>query len=346
MVNAFGGGGVTRRQGDQGDFGSTKQRLLSQQQGTRLPVGDIAGQVLSGLPPTTVGGGSDATLLDAPTGDTINAAAGAPSSGRGSSSGVQTFRSGDPGVFREFTSHGPTGRTSLVDPMQSVDGIRNPAWAAQAAAGTLLSDIYTDGLIRDDAGNITGGAHSGIGKQRATDDRSPPRTPSDLGENVGLNSALRDRFNFQGDFSGGEFDAFRGQQGTGRQDDIADFILNFSGAGGGGGVAPPATTTPNVANAATGIQAPPSLSDFQNQNFYSQFATDPSNPGGAIQNALQGVDPAIAKYVLDTPRMNDVRRWDITGDNFGTAQQTANPVLQQLMFQQALAQYNNQSGGQ
>jgi hypothetical protein len=92
----------------------------------------------------------------------------------------------------------------------------------------------------------------------------------------------------------------------------------------------------------------PTINDFNKFNYYDTFNTGGGNLTAAIDNAFATgpeLDQATRDYILNQPVMHDVRRWNVTGSNPMNAAQTVNPVLQQIMFQQALTDYNNQYGG-
>ena len=290
LSGTFGSNKKNRQIGDAGSITSASTKKLSQDAGT--PTGgnvDIAGQILGGttaLPDVSV---ADDVLSNVPpiTGEPVGdvASAGAP---RGNSAGVTVIRPDNyvPGgdydhVFREFTSHGPTGRTSYINPLESVenaDGVMG-RWNTWDNI-PLISDKYND----DISGSVAAGQmaeRTGANVASSNNDAAPAKTFA--GQESGLNDALRDKYGYGGEFAGsGDFSAWRGTQSQLMQDDITNFINNFN-------------NTP-VQNAAPATPRP-TLDQFSNQNYYNQYATDPSNPGGAVQNAARDAGPGTSQAV-------------------------------------------------
>lgn len=189
---------------------------------------------------------------------------------------------------------------------------------------------------------------------------TPGYGPNANPNNVALHDALRTKYGYGGDFGGGLFRDWVGTTSQAMQDDISNFVANYTGPGGGaynpnsggssggGGSSSGGGSTNTPAPAAPAPPPIPTINDFNRFNYYDTFNTGGGNLHAAIDNAFASgpeLDQATRDYILNQPIMHDVRRWNVTGSNPMNAAQTVNPVLQQIMFQQALTDYNNQYGG-
>ena len=292
----------------QGSFGSGGSRTNT---GQRRQLGD-SGTFSTGVNKLSLdqGGPTGSEALDI-TGQILQGTA--PVEGLPDGSGINDMI--------DAISPGAADNSPFLDPPAPVDNNTSGGWTPITIS---RNENYNPGQTGVYEWTPRGGTNNNV---------APSAPAQDFGKAISLNEALANEFGYGGDFGGGQFGEWRQGQSSLLQDAITDFINEYNGT-----PAPAAAPPP----------APPSINDYNTLNFASTFAGG-NNPHAQIQNAFNSgteLDQATRDYILRSGVMNDAAQWDVTGSNPQNYADTVNPILQQIMYQQALQDYQNQYGGQ